>query len=123
MKKILLSTFIIIFIIIFIILFAGATVFSIYKFDVFNPISSCCGMLQILFTNKEYTVVQKIPHKVVLAKPGMLDKYMDKQGFYEIKKEQMGAEHIYSNGKKKERVYIRINGYYSIGIWDNTYKQ
>ena len=112
-----------IFIIIFTILFIGATIFSIYKFEVFNPISSCCGMLQILFTDKEYTVVQKVPYKVVLAKPDLFEKYMNKQGFYEIKEEQMGANHIYSNGKKKERVYRRTNAYYAIGVWDNTYKQ
>lgn len=119
MKKILITIFIIIAILIFI----GAIIFSIYKFRVFNPISSCFGMLQILFTDKEYTVVQRIPYKVVLAKPGDFDKYINKQGFYEIKEEQMGAEHIYSNGKKKERVYTRTNAYYMIGIWDNTYEQ
>ncbi len=112
-----------IFIIIFIILFIATMVFSIYKFEVFNPISSCCGMLQILFTDKEYTVVQRIPYKVVLAKPNSFEKYMNKQGFYEIKEEQMGAEFVYSNGNKKERVYRRTNAYYEIGVWDNIYKQ
>ena len=48
---------------------------------------------------------------------------MVEQGFYEIEEERMGAEGIYSNGKKKERVYTRVNGYYMIGIWDNTYEQ
>lgn len=119
MKKFLIA----IFIVIFVVLFIGATVFSIYKFKVFNPISSCFGMLQILFTDKEYTVVQRIPYKVVLTKPGAFEQYMNKKGFYEIKEEQMGAEHIYSNGKKKERVYTRVNAYYMIGIWDNTYEQ
>lgn len=118
MKKFLIA----IFIIIFIILFIGATVFSIYKFEVFNPISSCFGMLQILFTDKEYTIVQRIPYKVVLAKSGAFEKYMNTQGFYEIEEEQMGADHIYSNGKKKERVYTRANAYYMIGVWDNTYE-
>lgn len=118
MKKSLIT----IFIIIFIVFFIGVMIFSIYKFEVFNPISSCCGMLQILFTDKEYTVVQRIPYKVVLAKPDSFEKYMNKQGFYEIKEEQMGAELIYSNGKKKERVYRRTNAYYAIGVWDNTYK-
>ncbi len=49
MKKFLIATFIIIFIIFFIV----GTVFSIYKFKVFNPISSCFGMLQILLTDAE----------------------------------------------------------------------
>ena len=115
MKKFLMS----IFIIVFIILFIGAIVFSIYKFEVFNPVSSCLGMLQILFTNKEYTVVQRIPYKVVLAKPGCFEKYMDKEGYYEIKEEQVGAELVYSNGKTKEVVYRRTNGYYSIGVWND----
>ncbi len=117
MKKFL----IIVFIIISIIIFIGATVFSIYKFKVFNPISSCFGMLQILFTDKEYTVVQKNPYKVVLSKPGMFEKYMSNLGFYEIKEKQMGADHVYSNGNDEQRVYRRTNRYYSIGIWDNTY--
>ncbi len=119
MKKFLIPTLIII----FIILFFGATIFSIYKFEVFNPISSCFGMLQILFTDKEYTVVQRIPYKVVFAKPGSFEKYINKQGFYEIEEERMGADFIYSDGNKKERVYRRINAYYAIGIWDNNYKQ
>ena len=115
MKKIILS----IFITIFIILFIGAMTFSIYKFKVINPISSCLGMLQILYTDKEYTIVQRIPQKVVLAKPRMLDKYMEKCGFYELKEEQLGANHRYSNGEKEEGIYIRTNDYYMIGIWNN----
>lgn len=114
MKKFLIT----IFIIIFIILFIGATIFSIYKFSVFNPISSCFGMLQILITDKEYTVVQNIPYKVVLAKPEGFEKYMKEQGFYEIEEEQAGADHIYSNGKEAERIYTRTNAYYTIGIFD-----
>lgn len=119
MKKFLIT----ICIIIFIILFIGATVFSIHKFKVLNPVSSCLGMLQILFTDEEYTVVQRNPYKVVLSKPGAFEKYIKEQGFYEIKEAQMGADHIYSNGKKRERVYTRTNAYYMIGIWDNTYEQ
>ena len=115
MKKILFFTFILI--------FACATVFSIYKFRVYNPVSSCCGMLQILFTNKDYTVVQKLPNKVVFAKTGKFDKYIESINYYEVKEKQIGANHIYSNGNETERVYYRINRYYSIGIWDNTYKQ
>ena len=120
MKKFLIQ----IFIIVFIILFIGATVFSIYKFEVFNPISSCFGMLQILFTDKEYTVVQRIPYKVVLAKTGKaFEEYINTQGYYEVKEEQMGSNHIYSNGEKREKVYTRINGYYMIGVWKDTYEQ
>lgn len=46
-----------------------ATIFSIVKFSVLNPFSSCFGMLEILFTDKEYTIVQNYPHKVIFSKP------------------------------------------------------
>ena len=34
-----------------------ATIFSISKFEVYNPFSSCFGMIQILVTDKEFVVV------------------------------------------------------------------
>lgn len=107
-----------IFIIIVIIIFIMATIFSISKFRVLNPISSCFGMLQILLTNKEYIVIQKIPFKVVLTKPGGFEQYMNNQGFFELKEEQMGAIHKYTNGAEKESVYTRMNAYYMIGIFE-----
>lgn len=107
-----------IFIIIAIVIFIMATIFSIYKFRVLNPISSCFGMLQILFTDREYVVIQKIPYIVVLTKPGGFEQYMNNQGFFEIREEQMGAIHTYSNGVKSERIYTRTNAYYMIGIFE-----
>jgi len=61
----------------------SATIFSIYKFSVINPFSSCFGMFQILSGDKEYTIVQNYPHKVVFSKPDvrLLDEYMKKRGF------------------------------------------
>ena len=106
------------FIIIAIIIFVMAMIFSIYKFRVLNPISSCFGMLQILLTDKEYVVVQKMPYKVIFTKPGLFEKYMTTQGFFEVKEKQMGADHVYSNGTKEEKVYTRTNAYYMIGVFD-----
>ena len=110
MRKIIIIAIVIIFII--------ATIFSIHKFRVLNPISSCLGMLQILFTDKEFVVIQNIPYKVVLAQPGKFNLYMKEQGFFEVKEKQMGAIHIYSNGIKEEIVCTRTNGYYMIGIFE-----
>lgn len=59
---------IIITVVICIIILLGATIFSIVKFNVWNPFSSCFGMLEILFTDKEYTIVQNIPSRVVFSK-------------------------------------------------------
>ena len=47
---------IIITVVICIIILLGATIFSIVKFNIWNPFSSCFGMLEILFTDKEYTL-------------------------------------------------------------------
>ena len=108
-----------IFIVLFIILFVGATIFSISHFKVFNPVSSCFGMLQILFTEKEYIQVQKYPYKVVFSKPQAFENYMVEQGFNELKEEQLGSIRVFSNGDKKEIVSTRTNAYYTIGISNN----
>ena len=50
------------------IILLSATTFSIIKFDVWNPFSSCFGMLKILFTNKEYIIVQNSPNRVAFSK-------------------------------------------------------
>ncbi len=112
MKKVIVISTITIFAIILI----GATIFSIGKFSVWNPFSSCFGMLQILFTDKEYTIVQKFPHKVILSKPSAsLEEYMKNKGFELY--DQMGPLLFYSNGTKKEKVDFSTNAYYSKWIW------
>ncbi len=59
---------IIIIVVIGVVILLSATIFSIAKFNVWNPFSSCFGMLEILFTDKEYTVVQNIPNRVIFSK-------------------------------------------------------
>lgn len=101
------------------IIFICATIFSIYKFSVINPISSCFGMLQILFTNKEYTVVQKFPKKVIFAKPSYsLYEYMENRGFKFVPEDQVGSHLVFSNGTEGEGIYSCTNGYYSKWIWE-----
>ena len=104
----------------------SATIFSIIKFRVWNPFSSCFGMLEILFTNKEYTIVQNIPKKVAFSKTAdtsnksggqYLDEYMESRGFHSVPEEQMGAMLVYSNGNEKEHVVFSTNKYYSKWEW------
>jgi len=104
----------------------SATIFSIAKFNVWNPFSSCFGMLQILFTDKEYTVVQNIPNRVIFSKTGdtsdktsgqYLDEYMESRGFYFVPEEQLGGILVYSNSTEKEHISFSTNKYYSKWIW------
>ena len=110
--------------IIFILL--STTIFSIVKFNVWNPFSSCFGILEILFTDKEYTIVQKLPNKVGFSKTGdtsaksageYLDEYMINRGFYFVPEKQMGGELVYSNGTTEEHIMFSANKYYSKWIW------
>ena len=119
------KTFIII-ITICILILLSATIFSIVKFSVWNPFSSCFGMLEILFTNKEYTIVQNFPKKVIFSKTGdtskrgaggYLTEYMASRGFYKVPGEQMGGLLVYSNGTKKEYLYFSTSRYYSKWEW------
>lgn len=109
-------------------LISVAAIISVMEFGVINPFSSCFGMLEILFTDKEYTVVQNYPNKVIFSKTGetlsksadkMLDEYMQSRGFTEIPEEQMGGVLVYSNGIEKEHISFSGNKYYSKWIWSN----
>lgn len=104
----------------------SATIFSIVKFSVWNPFSSCFGMLEILFTNKEYTIVQNNPNRVAFSKTAdtsnksggqFLDEYMGNRGFYFVPEEQMGGMLVYSNGSEKEYISFSTNKYYSKWVW------
>lgn len=117
----------IIIIAILVVVFMGTTIFSILKFGVWNPFSSCFGMIEILFTDKEYTIVQNIPNKVAFSKTAdtsntgskqYLDEYMKSRAFHFLPEEQMGSRLVYSNGNEKEYVYISTNKYYSKLVWD-----
>lgn len=108
------------------IILLSSTIFSIVKFSVWNPFSSCLGMLEILFTDKEYTIVQNKPNRVAFSKTAdtsnkssgqFLDEYMENRGFYFVPEEQMGGILVYSNGNEKEYILFSINKYYSKWIW------
>ena len=118
---------IIIAIVICCVILLGATIFSMVKFRVWNPFSSCFGMLEILFTDKEYVIVQNYPYRVGFGtssdtanKSGKtcLDEYMESRGFHFLPEEQMGASLVYSNGNEKEYIYFTENKYYSKWIWE-----
>lgn len=117
---------IIIIIVICIVILFATTIFSIAKFSVWNPFSSCFGMLEILFTDKEYTIVQNTPNRVVFSKTAdtsnkssgqFLDEYMENRGFYFVPEEQMGGILVYSNGSEKEYISFSTNKYYSKWEW------
>ena len=106
MRKIVIGLILVIFII-----YAIATIFSISKFNVFNPISAACGMLEILSTDKNYTIVQKFPNKVIFCKSSdklenytsrqLLDEYMTNRGYKELTDELKTGVISYGNGKEK----------------------
>lgn len=108
------------------IILLSSTIFSIVKFSVWNPFSSCLGMLEILLTDKEYTIVQNKPNRVAFSKTAdtsnkssgqFLDEYMENRGFYFVPEEQMGGILVYSNGNEKEYILFSTNKYYSKWIW------
>ena len=101
----------------------GASIFSILKFKTYNPISSCFGMIQILFTEKEYVVIQNNPNKVVLLKPEYTSKYLSDEGWKEIEERRMGSIGVYENDDEIANIYTRINGYYSVLVWENVEKK
>ena len=109
-----------------VIILLSSTIFSIVKFNVWNPFSSCLGMLEILFTDTEYTIVQNVPNKVIFSKTAdtsnksggeYLDEYMQSRGFHFLPEEQMGAMLVYSNGSEKEFILFSTNKYYSKWEW------
>lgn len=108
-------------IILFSIIILGATIFSIAKFNVYNPISSCLGMLEILFTNKQYTVVQRYPNRVIFSKENdsneRLNEYMKDRGFDQVPEKRMGSILVYSNGTVEEVVLCYGGAYYSRWEW------
>lgn len=109
-KKIIIISILIIFFILII--------FSIIKFSVINPISSCFGMVQILFTDKEYVVVQNFPKKVIFANPNYsINTYMESRGFKFVPEDQMGSTLVFNDGTQGESMYTSTNAYYSKWIW------
>lgn len=110
---------IIIMIIMCFVILCGATIFSIVKFDVWNPFSSCFGMLEILFTDKRYTIVQNIPNKVGFSKSDKqyLDEYMESRGFRLEPEKGLGGMKVYSNGSEEEYIVVYGNKYYSKWHW------
>lgn len=100
------------------------TIISIIKFSTFNPISSLCGIMKISITDKEYTVIQNKPWKVIISKPNnndryaqlMLDEYMSERGF-EIT-DRYGSHITYSNDIVTEKVHFSVNKYYSVWKWE-----
>jgi len=113
-------------IVICIVILFGATIFSIAKFNVWNPFSSCFGMLEILFTDKEYTIVQNTPNRVGFSKTAdtsnkgsgqYLDEYMESRDFHFVPEEQMGGMLVYSNGSAKEYILFSANKYYAKWEW------
>lgn len=82
-------------------------------------------MIQILYTDTPYMIVQHFPKKVVFRKTDsfnisskdFLNKYMEKRGYHEIENQQMGLTLVYSNGYQIEKINFTINGYYSKWEW------
>lgn len=108
---------------IILIIFIIGVIISFNKFSTINPISSICGVIQISITDKDYTVIQNKPWKVIVSKAPnndryaqqILDEYMEQRGFYTT--DRMGSVITYSNGTDIERVQFSVNKYYSVWEW------
>ena len=108
-----------------IVVLLSSTIFSIVKFRVWNPFSSGMGMIEILFTDKEYTIVQNFPQRVAFSKTDTskksakenLDEYMKSRGFYQVPGKRLGAIICYSNGSREEHIDFSQNGYYGKWVW------
>lgn len=94
--------------------FIIATIFSLVKFDVWNPFSSCFGMLKVIGKDNQYTIVQNFPYRVILSGPTFnVDEYMKEQGYEKSQKEaEEPGEVIYTDGEKELLIEYRMNLYY-----------
>lgn len=99
-------------------LFFGSCFISYVTFDTRNPFSAASGFLKITVLDKDYVEIQKSP-KVVLSQPNneVFINYMESRGFTELEDEQMGAMHVFTNGKEKEWILYSINEHYSKWCW------
>lgn len=103
-----------------------ASIFSFIKFNVINPISSLCGIIQILYTDTSYTIVQHFPKKVIFSKTGhnnlsskdFLNDYMEKQKYRELEEQRTGATLVYTNGHQIQKIDYTINKYYAKWQWN-----
>ena len=91
-----------------------ATIFSLVKFDVWNPFSACFGMIKVIGKDTQYTIVQNFPYRVILSGPNFqIDEYMKEQGYEKSQREaEEPGEVIYTNGEKDFLIEYRMNGYY-----------
>lgn len=90
---------------------------SYSKFRVLNPFTSTSGLIQVIFTEKDYVEIQQYP-KVILAKPNAsLENYMKEKGFKEDTENRMGALRVFTNDVSKQYVFYSTNQYFSKWRW------
>ncbi len=90
---------------------------SFSKFGVFNPFSTANGLLQVMYTEKEYLEIQKYP-KVIVSKPNvLLEDYMQDKGFQEDVENQLGALRRFHNNDSSQYVRFSTNKYFSKWRW------
>ena len=95
-----------------------ASFISYSTFNVLNPFSTVKGLIQVIFTDKEYVEIQKHP-KVIVAKPNVsLQDYMNRLGFKEDTENQMGALHRFQNNESDQYVMYSMNRYFSKWRWE-----
>jgi len=94
-----------------------SSLFSYSKFRVLNPFSTAYGLIQVIFMEKEYVVIQRYP-KVIVAKPTVsLQDYMKSLGFEEDEENRMASLHRFHNGDEVQYVMYSTNMYFSKWIW------
>lgn len=100
-----------------IIFLLGGSLISSAKFGTANFFAAANGFVQVTAADREYVEIQRSP-RVVVAQPDyeLFAEYMKNRGFSEV--EQFGSQHIFSDGKRTERVIYYQNTYFSKWIWD-----
>ena len=95
---------------IFIIIAFIVMVVSYSLFSTINPIRALCGYIWVEILNQNYMVVQNVPHKVIYGNENSfnLPEYMAERGYIELKKHQMGLNHLYMSNKYTQGVLARV---------------
>jgi hypothetical protein len=108
---------ILVIVVVLIVVLCMASFISYSKFNVLNPFSTVSGLIQIVFTDKEYIEIQKYP-KVVIANPNAsLQDYMKSLGFQEDTENQMGNLRRFKNNDAAQYVRYSMNQYFSKWRW------
>ena len=83
---------------------------------VVNPFTAGVGIVQVMYTDTEYVVIQTHP-KIVFAKTGYsIETYMQNQGY--TKTNQEGAKYTFSKEDEVQHIIAHGPGHFAKWYWD-----